>query len=378
MSDSTNGGRARAFEALRASEELHRATLGSISDAVFLTDDGGAFTFICPNVDVIFGYAPDEVQVMGRIQRLLGEHLFDPSELERRGEIQNVEREVATKAGERRVVLVHFKRVSIQGGTVLCTCRDVTELKRAESDLALTRLELAHASRLAVVGEMTESVVHELSQPLAAIRANASAGVRLAEREPDNPLVTELRTILADVRDVSGDAGGIVQRLRSLGRKQPLELRELDFNLLAQEVLRVVAADAHRRGVELRGEFAPSLPLVPGDRLSLQQVLLNLIVNAMDAIGAAASKERLVVLQTRPIEGGIECWVRDTGPGIPSNVLPRVFDAFFSTKENGVGLGLAIVRTLVQAHDGRISAENEAGRGAAFRLALPAVRVEAR
>src|SRR5262245_65853353 len=117
MNGPMNGGRTQAFEALRESEELHRATLTNISDAVFLADDEGAFTFICPNVDVIFGYVPDEVRAMGRLQRLLGDGLFDLAELHRLGELRNVERDVATKDGRRRVVLVHFKRVSIQGGT---------------------------------------------------------------------------------------------------------------------------------------------------------------------------------------------------------------------------------------------------------------------
>jgi PAS domain S-box-containing protein len=154
MSGSTNGGRARAYEALRDSEELHRATLSSISDAVFLTDDEGVFTYICPNVDMIFGYVPDEVQAMTHISRLLGENLFDRAELAARGEIHNIEREITSKAGERRTVLVLLKAVSIKGGTVLYSCRDVTERKRAEEDLRAARLDLAHASRLALCGEM--------------------------------------------------------------------------------------------------------------------------------------------------------------------------------------------------------------------------------
>ena len=108
MGGSTNGGRERAFEALRTSEELHRATLENISDGVFLADVEGAFAYVCPNVDVIFGYTPDEVQAMGRIGRLLGENLFDPSELESRTEIRNVEREITSKSGERRIVLIHL------------------------------------------------------------------------------------------------------------------------------------------------------------------------------------------------------------------------------------------------------------------------------
>ena len=207
MGGTTNGGRDRAYEALRASEELHRVTLESISDAVFLTDDDGAFTFICPNVDVIFGYVPDEVQAMGKITQLLGGDLFDPAELAARGEIRNVEREVAAKSGERRVLLIGFKRVSIKGATVLYTCRDVTELKRAERELAATRLELAHAARLALVGELAASIVHEIRQPITAILANAAAGARLVERAGGLSDVRELLEIFKDIQDESSNAG---------------------------------------------------------------------------------------------------------------------------------------------------------------------------
>jgi PAS domain S-box-containing protein len=138
MSEPTNGGQARAYRALGESEELHRATLSNISDAVFLTDVDGLFTFICPNVDVIFGYVPDEVQAMTRISGLLGENLFDHAELTARGEIKNIEREITSKAGERRSLLIHLKKVSIQGSTVLYTCRDAEDQGRRGATFRLS------------------------------------------------------------------------------------------------------------------------------------------------------------------------------------------------------------------------------------------------
>jgi PAS domain S-box-containing protein len=367
----SNGGRARGYEALRASEELHRATIENISDAVFTCDDGGRFTFICPNVDVIFGYVPDEVQAMGTLGGLLGADLFDPAELRARGEIRNVEREVVAKSGERRVVLIHLKRVSIQGGTVLCTCRDITELKEAETQLAATRLELTHAARLAIVGEMTASIVHEIQQPLTAIQANASAGLHVARKGSCAPeAAEELGEIFTDIHAASGDATAIVQRLKTLSRKRPLELAPIDMNGVASDVLLLVAADASRRHITIHAELSRSLPRVQADRVSLQHVLLNLVVNAMEAIDDDGQAGQVVV-STRPAMGAVECAVSDTGRGIAAGELPRIFDPFYSTKKDGIGLGLAIARTIVEAHSGRIWADDEGGRGATFRVTLP-------
>jgi PAS domain S-box-containing protein len=370
MAGTTDGGRDRSYQALRESEELHRATLSSISDAVFMADDHGAFTYICPNVDMIFGYVPDEVQAMGRIGSLLGDNLFDHAELTARGEIRNVEREVTAKSGERRTVLIHFKRVAIQNGTVLCTCRDVTELKQAEKELAAARLELAHAARLALVGELTASIFHEIQQPLAAIHINASAGKRLTRNPAAQPDLSEVASIFGDIHAESGHATEIIERIRALVRKRPLEMRSLDVNDAARDVLRLVAAEAQRRRVILRAELSEVLPAVVADRVSLQQVILNLIVNAIDAIGPE-SPARHVLVRTREDGNIVEVTVSDTGQGIAQRDLPKLFDPFFTTKKEGVGLGLAIARSIIEAHKGRIWAENNDGPGATFHMSLP-------
>ncbi|MGH8243369.1 MAG: sensor histidine kinase [Steroidobacteraceae bacterium] len=373
MGGTTNGGRERAFEALRASEELHRATLGSISDAVFLADDEGAFTFVCPNVDVIFGYTPDEVQSMGRIGRLLGKDLFDPAELEARTEIRNVEREVTTKSGAQRTVLIHLKRVAIQDGTVLYTCRDVTELKHAERELSALRVELMHAARLALVGELTASIVHDIKQPLTAIVANAEAGRRLIDN-PGAPCgAADLSEIFRDVLDESHVATDIVDRIRGLARKRPMERRPLDVNDVIRSVLLLVAADAGRRRIGLQTELEESLPAIEGDRVSMQQVLLNLLVNAMDAIEQANSRRRHITVSSCSANGSVKINVADTGPGIAGDQLPLLFDPFYTTKHEGIGLGLAIARTILDAHGARIWAEDRSGEGASFHLELPAV-----
>lgn len=373
MSEATNGGQARAYRALRESEELHRATLSSISDAVFLTDDDGLFTFICPNVDVIFGYVPDEVQTMTRISELLGNGLFDRAELAARGEIKNIEREITSKTGERRTVLIHLKQVSIQGSTVLYTCRDVTERKAAEDELRAARLDLAHASRLALVSELIASIAHEINQPLTSILGNASAALRRLASDVRPAETPELREIFVDIRDQVRRAGDVVERVRALAGKRPLERQTLDVNEVAGDIVRLVGGEARRRGVTLRTDLGPSLPAVAADRVCLQQVMLNLIMNAMDAMDQLAANERLVVVQTRGLPTAVEVAVSDVGHGIPPDRLPKLFDAFFTTKKEGLGLGLAIARSIVEAHGGRIWAEDEGGRGATFRLSLPAL-----
>ena len=369
----SNGGRERAYRELRESEELHRATLTNISDAVFLTDDDGAFTFICPNVDVIFGYGPDEVQTLSKIGGLLGSDLFDPTALSEHGEIRNIEREIVTKSGERRTVLIHVKAVAIKGGTVLYCCRDVTELRHAEEQLRVARLDLAHASRLALVGELMTSITHEVNQPLTAIIGNASAGLRMLATGAQHDDLTELREILADIIDEGRLAADVIGRLRALARKRPLVLQTLDVNELVTDTLRFVGGDARRRHVMLRADLEAALPQVLADRVCLQHVLLSLTLNAMDAMEDLEAEQRKVLLRTRRIDDSVVLAVSDAGHGIAAEHLPKLFDAFFTTKKEGLGLGLAIAQSIVEAHNGKISAENHGGSGATFYVALPAM-----
>jgi len=368
MGGTGNGGRERGYEALRESEELHRATLGSISDAVFMANDAGEFTYVCPNVDVIFGFSPDEVRARGTLGAFLGDALFDPAELEARGEIQNVEREVVTRDGTQRTILICLKRVSIRGGTVLCSCRDVTALRQAEKQLAVAQLELAHAGRLALVGELTASIVHEIQQPLMAISANAEVAAKHVEKLT-NGSRGELGEILADIQEASTSASDIIQRLRSLARKRPSERQAVDVNELILGVARLVTADAMRRRVNLRVDTGPSIPKLVADRVSLQHVLLNLVMNAMEAIEQMPGP-REVKVQSRETDDGVELTVRDNGPGVPAELLPRIFEPFVTTKTDGIGLGLAIARSIVEAHRGRITASNSGG--ASFVIQLPA------
>jgi PAS domain S-box-containing protein len=371
MSEDTNGGRARGYQALRESEELHRTTLSNISDAVFLTDDAGAFTYICPNVDVIFGYVPDEVQAMARINRLLGDNLYDPAELASRGEIRNIEREITSKSGEKRTLLVLLKAVSIQGGAVLYSCRDITERKHAEEELRAARLDLAQASRVTLAGELMASITHEVNQPLMSIITNADAGLRLLAHESANGGTGELREIFTDIRDQIHVAANVIARIRTLVNKQPVELGSVDINEIASDVLRLVEGEARRRGVTLSAELTPSLPALRGDKAGLKQVVLNLILNAMDSMDHVEAGNRRLTVRTANRANAVELAVSDSGMGIPAARLPRLFEAFFTTKQTGIGLGLATARSIVESHSGHIRAEDHGGKGATFRITLP-------
>jgi PAS domain S-box-containing protein len=243
--------------------------------------------------------------------------------------------------------------------------RDITDRKRAEE----ANQKLAHASRLAVLGELTASIAHEINQPLGAILSNADAAELLLEA--DSGRLDEVRRILADIRKDDLRASEVIRRMRELLGKRPLARQPLDLNEVASGVLELVGGDAARRGVALEIELAPALPVVPGDRVHLEQVLLNLLLNGMEAMaGTPASPPRLAVRTARS-DGGVEVAVTDSGPGIPRERLPRLFESFFTTKPDGMGLGLSIARSIVEAHGGRIWAENRADGGATFRFTVP-------
>jgi PAS domain S-box-containing protein len=371
MGGPTNGGRSKALDALRESDDLYRVVLSNVSDAVFLTDDEGRFTFVCPNVDVIFGFVPDEVHAMQEIRHLLGESLFDRAKLAAEGEIRNIEREITSKSGASRTILAHIKKVSIGGGTVLYACRDVTERKAAEKEAHNARLELNHASRLALIGELVASIVHEVKQPLTSVSANAEAGIRLLSSDEKPDRVTTLREILTDVCDQSRHAEAVIERLRTLARKQAFEVEMLDVNEVLSELARLVRGEAQRRGISLHLDLGTLGLTVSADRVCLRQIMLNLILNAMDAVDQM-DQEKLVFLRTRSKAEMVEIMVSDTGPGISPEHAPRIFDAFFTTKQEGLGLGLTLARSLAEAQRGRVSIVDTGGRGATFSVTLPA------
>jgi two-component system, LuxR family, sensor kinase FixL len=223
-----------------------------------------------------------------------------------------------------------------------------------------------------MLGELSGSMAHELNQPLTAILSNAQAAQRfLADDQPD---LSELRDILADIVAQDKRAGEVIRRLRLLLKKGEVQQQPLSVNEVVLEVLRLVRSDLVNQNFTACTELAPGLPHVRGDSVQLQQVLLNLVMNACEAmVGAATDARQLTIRTDRSEDGCVRVSVVDCGPGIAPEKLEQIFESFYTTKAQGMGLGLAVCRSIITAHNGKLWAANNPGRGAAFHFTLPAI-----
>ncbi|MBV8143851.1 MAG: hypothetical protein JO184_02500 [Gammaproteobacteria bacterium] len=242
--------------------------------------------------------------------------------------------------------------------------------RQTRQELEELRSELARAGRVTALGQLASALAHELSQPLGAILRNAEAAeIHLNSASPN---LDELREIVSDIRKDDRRAGDVIEQMRALIKRRTLEMHPLPLNEVVQDVISLVHSDAVARHVALDCVVAPGLPLVAGDRVHLSQVLLNLIINGMDAIQASPAITKRVVIEARPREKGrVEVAVTDSGPGVPPDVIDKVFDPFYTTKSGGLGMGLPISRTIIEAHGGKLWAEHApGGRGLTFRFTL--------
>jgi signal transduction histidine kinase len=242
----------------------------------------------------------------------------------------------------------------------------------AEAEAKKRFAEMAHMNRRVSMGELSASIAHELNQPLGAIHNNAGAAEMLIKADP--PKLQEVAEILADIKKDDRRASDVIARIRRMMRKNPIEVQDIDLNESIGEAIQMVAADATVKGVSLKTELEPGLSKVRADRVEVQQVLLNLMLNAIEVLhDQNGEKRELVIRSKRANDKEAEVSVADSGPGIHGEVLPRIFEAFVTTKPTGMGLGLAISRTIVEAHGGQIRAENAPAGGAVFLFTLPFV-----
>ncbi|WFU21223.1 HAMP domain-containing sensor histidine kinase [Bradyrhizobium sp. CB1717] len=260
----------------------------------------------------------------------------------------------------------------VQAGLISGLLHERRRRRLAEVESRQRLAELAHVNRYSAVGELTTSIAHELNQPLGSILTNAETAELMLRAAP--PDIDEIRQILADIRRDDQRASEVIRRLRSVLKKTPFEVRDIELNDTVREAIGLVSAVADGRRIALA--YMPLLAdlHVKGDPVQLQQVVLNLIINAMDAVSDADMKKRDIAVSTMRAGNQAEIRISDTGPGIASADLANVFNPFFTTKPQGMGMGLAIVKTIIEAHHGTIAAENQPSGGALFTIRLPLIR----
>ena len=259
--------------------------------------------------------------------------------------------------------------VRCNGDQLLSIVRDITDRRRAELQVDVHRRELTHLGRVATLGELAGTLTHELSQPLAAVLTNAQVARRLIDRPALD--VDELRATMDDIIRDNRRAADVIDRLRTLLRKGDAAMRPIDVSEVAREVLEFAAGELRARRISVKSHLTPGVALTLGDRVQLQQVLLNLVLNACEAMNATPVPERELTVATSMDDSAVAISVSDRGPGIPEGQLERVFEPFVTFREKGLGLGLSISRSIVTSHGGSIGAENNVGGGARFCCRLP-------
>jgi PAS domain S-box-containing protein len=378
--------RKHAEEDLRSSEEKHRVIVEAAHDVVVSMDEKGAILLANPATRRIFGYDPVEIvgkpmtMLMPEMMRKLHENGFRRylATGKRHLNWQGVEVTAQRKDGQEFPVEVSFGELTSDGHKRFTGfIRDISERKQAEDrlraserNLQMTQAELARVSRLTTMGELAASIAHEVNQPLTAVINNGSACLRLLANNNLEPEV--LRRALEGIIADGTRASTVLARIRAFIKKEPAEKSELDINEVIQEVLVLAGRELYENQVLPDHQLKTDLPSVLADRVQLQQVLLNLIMNGIEAMAAVIGRPRLLGVQSRIDESGdVLVAVSDSGTGFGLE-LDRVFNPFFTTKANGMGMGLSISRSLVESHGGRLWAAPNSPHGAVFSFTLPA------
>lgn len=280
------------------------------------------------------------------------------------------------KTGRNVAVISEIFRIDHPDGGDLLRCgtisRAITERKEARESSPSMQVQLAHTARITTIEELAASIAHELNQPLTAIVNNANAGRRMLEST--SPDLAELRLTILDIAEAGTRAGRVMERMRTLITGTPTEKRLVNLNQVIQEVIALMSGEMEKDRVSLHTELMPGLPLVLADRVQLQQVLLNLVTNGLDAMRPVAPRDRRLWIRSQLAEGGsVVVVVKDSGVGIARDHADKIFDSFFTTKTNGVGMGLPICRSIIEAHGGHLWAAGNDTPGATFRFTLPSL-----
>jgi PAS domain S-box-containing protein len=363
-------------------EQRYRVMVETASDAVVCIDERGAILLANPATTKVFGYDPADLigkpltMLMPEYLRKLHEDGFRRYSATGQRHInwQGTELTGLRKNGQEFPVEISFGELTADGHRIFTGfVRDISERKQTEglrASLHATQLELAQVSRLTTMGELAASIAHEVNQPLTAVTNNANACLRLLARRNLDPEV--LRCALEEIVADGTRASAVIARIRAFIKKTPAEMRELDINDVIQEVLALARRELSENRVLLELQLTKTLPLVLVDRVQLQQVLLNLIMNGIEAMTAVTDRRRMLWVQSQVGEAGdVLVAVLDSGTGVGSE-SDRVFTPFFTTKANGMGMGLPISRSLIEGHGGRLWSSPNSPHGAIFSFTLPA------
>lgn len=363
----------------RQSQNQFRLIVEAAPSGVLLVDAGGHIILANARAESLFACGPQELVGL-RVEALLPERYRAGHAGLRAGfhaapsvRAMGVGRELMAlrRDGSEFPVEISLSPLdSPQGPCVLVVIIDISARKRAEEEVARHRLELAHLSRVSLLGELAGTIAHELNQPLAAMLSNAQVGCRMLGA--DAPDQAELKEIFTDIAADAKRAGGIIHGMRAMFKKEPaVEILPVDLNETVQQVLSLLHSEIVVRKTVVESRLAEGLPPVGIGRVEVQQVLINLVINSLDAIKGGSGGPGHIVLTTAREGDRVVVSVRDNGPGIAAEMLPRLFEAFATSKTSGLGLGLAICQSIVKRFGGELTGENAPGGGALFRMSLP-------
>ena len=371
--------RKRAEEHLRLAEDRTRLILDSSLDAVITIDARDTITGWSKSAEDIFGWSCEEavgkrivdtiIPMQYRDAHLRGcEHFFATGEgpiLNRRVEITALHR-----AGHEFPVELTVTAIRLESWHFTAFVRDLTDKRRVEEALREAREELTRVTRLTAMGQLSASIAHEINQPLTAIAANSDTCLHwLSTEEPD---LTKARAAAQRLAKDARRASEIIARIKALMNKTPVEKAPLDIIDAIRDVMKLTQGEFHKHRITTLADLHESVPPINGDRVQLEQVILNLVLNSIESMMLVEDRPRTLSIKSRVLDDRmVEISFHDTGVGLDSTAVDRLFDAFFTTKHNGTGMGLAICRSIIEAHDGQISATPGAPFGAVFQFSLP-------